>query len=57
MKDYSGRFVMIYRNIFVLDEEAIEEPDDGAQGEREGEGEGHVLHASRLDHTFLHVRT
>ena len=43
-----------YRDVFVLDEEAVEEPDDGAEGEREGEGEGHVLHAPRLNHTLLH---
>jgi hypothetical protein len=48
---------MIYRDVFVLDEEAVEEPDDGAEGEREGEGEGHVLHALGLDHPPLHVRT
>jgi hypothetical protein len=46
-----------YRDVFVLDEEAVEEPDDGAEGEREGEGEGHVLYALRLDHAPLHVAT
>jgi hypothetical protein len=48
---------MNYGNIFVLDEEAIEEPDDGAEGERQGEREGHVFHTPRLDHPFLHVYT
>ena len=46
-----------YRDVFVLDEEAVEEPDDGAEGEREREREGHVLHALRLDHALLHVAT
>jgi hypothetical protein len=46
---------MNYRNIFVLDEEAIEEPYDGAECERQGEREGHVFHTPRLDHPFLHV--
>jgi hypothetical protein len=44
---------IIYSNIFVLDEKAVEEPDDGTDGEREGEGERHELHASSTHHLTL----
>jgi hypothetical protein len=42
-----------YGNVFVLDEQAIEEPDDGADGEGEGEGQGHELHAPCAHHLAL----
>ena len=42
-----------YRDVFVLDEQAVEEPDDCAEGEREGEREGHVLHTLGLDDSSL----
>ena len=45
--------VVSYRDVFVLDEQAVEEPDNGAEGEREGEGEGHVLHTLGLDDSSL----
>ena len=42
-----------YGNIFVLDEEAVEEPDDGADSEGEGEGKGHELHTPGTHHKAL----
>jgi len=42
-----------YGDVFVLDEQAVEEPDDGADGEEEGEPEGHELHALGPDHLPL----
>lgn len=47
------RTTTTYGDVFVLDEQAVEEPDDGAGGEREGEGEGHELHAPRAHHLAL----
>ena len=44
-----------YGNVFVLDEQAIEEPDDGADGEGEGEREGHELHAPCAHHLTLQI--
>ena len=44
-----------YGNIFVLDEEAVEEPDDGDGGEGEGELAGHELHAPGAHHKTLHI--
>ena len=45
-----------YGDVFVLDEQAVEEPDDGADGEGEGEREGHELHAPRAHHLVLRPR-
>nr|ACN33750.1 unknown [Zea mays] len=38
------------RDVGVLGEEAVQEPGDGAEGEEEGEGEGHELGTLRPDH-------
>ena len=45
-----------YRDVEVVGEEAVEEPGDGAEGEEEGEGEGHELGALRPDHNKLHAQ-
>ena len=42
-----------YRDEEIFHEEAVEEPDNGADGEEEGEPEGHVLHALGPDHLPL----
>jgi len=45
--------VCAYRDEEIFHEEAVEEPDDGADGEEEGEPEGHELHALGPDHLPL----
>jgi hypothetical protein len=45
--------MLTYSNVFVLDEEAVEEPHDGADGEGEGERERHELHAPAPHHLTL----
>jgi hypothetical protein len=47
------RCVRDYRDEEIFHEEAVEEPDNGADGEEEGEPEGHVLHALGPDHLPL----
>jgi hypothetical protein len=42
-----------YRDEEIFHEEAVEEPDNGADGEEEGEPEGHELHALGPDHLPL----
>jgi hypothetical protein len=45
--------VCAYRDEEIFHEEAVEEPDDGADGEEEREPEGHELHALGPDHLPL----
>lgn len=42
-----------YRDEEIFHEEAVEEPGNGADGEEEGEPEGHELHALGPDHLPL----
>ena len=46
-------YIYVYRDVGVLGEEAVQEPCDGAEGEEEGEGEGHELGTLGPDHNKL----